>query len=209
MSTSVSSIKPHAPLMAAALILLAALLAGCSGQQALKSDTALPKDKTGAEKVNAEKNFLRYNEAVTLISYNELDKAEEILIEVSEKQPELAGPWANLGLIAMRKGADEQARELLQKSLQQNPQMAQAHHLLGLIDYQQGNILQAKSHYENAIKHKPDYALAHHNLALIYDIYLHEVASAYKHYKRYLELVNYNDKETADWLEQLSYSLNQ
>ena len=62
---------------------------------------------------------------------------------------------------------------------------------------------QQKKHYKEAIENKNDYAIAHYNLALLYDIYFQDVAKAIPHYEKYMELINNEDKNTADWLEQI------
>ena len=110
-------------------------------------------------------------------------------------------------MVYIRKNDLESAIQSLNKALQLNPNQPQALNLLGSIEYNKGNLKTAIDLYLSAIKNKPDYANAHYNLALIYDIYFQDIPKAIEHYKKYLELTDYQDKQTEVWLEQLVSTL--
>jgi len=42
---------------------------------------------------------------------------------------------------------------------------------------------------------------------LLYDIFYQDIANALKHYKHYLVEINFQDKNTVNWVEQLEASL--
>jgi tetratricopeptide (TPR) repeat protein len=151
----------------------------------------------------AEQEIIQYTTALNLLNVNQLDQAEAEFIGITKHHPDLAGPWANLGLVYIKKNQFDKARLNLDKALEKNPNLAQAYHLLGYIEYKQGNIINAKQFYAKALAKKEDYAQAHYNLALLYDIYLHDIPNAVTHYKRYLELIKIPDKVTADWVTEL------
>ena len=148
-----------------------------------------------------------YRNAITALNNDKLDIAEKILKEIIDKRNDLAGPWANLGLVYIRKNDLESAIQSLNKALQLNPNQPQALNLLGSIEYNKGNLKTPIDLYLSAIKNKPDYANAHYNLALLYDIYFQDIPKAIEHYKKYLELTDYQDKQTEVWLEQLVSTL--
>ena len=148
-----------------------------------------------------------YQQAITHLNNNELDKAEEILIEFSNKHPDLAGPAANLGLIQLKRNNIEQAEVLLNKALESNPKLPQALNLLGVVQQKKGNIKQAEKLYLQAIQEKNNYAIAHYNLALLYDIFLGKISTAIIHYQRYLELIDDQDRQTSNWLKELQYTM--
>ncbi len=145
-----------------------------------------------------------YQQAITHLNDNRLDEAESILLNFTKHQPELAGPWANLGLIQLKQNNIDEAEELVKKAIAKNPDMTQALHLLAIIENKRGNIKKSEQLYLQAIQHKPNYAIAHYNLALLYDIYLQKRELAIIHYQKYLALIDYKDQRTADWLNELN-----
>lgn len=156
---------------------------------------------------NPETEINLYQQAIMHLRDDDLDKAEIILLAFTKRRPDLAGPWANLGLIKIKTNDLDEAEKLLNVALEKNPNMAQAFNLLGFIDNKRGNLQQAKQRYTQAIQHKNDYAVAHYNLALLYDIYFQETEKAIEHYQRYLELITHSDQETIDWLNELKFLL--
>lgn len=183
--------------------LLGVLLSACASAPSpdVTTNSAPRSDVTAPSAV--EKEITQYTTALNLLNVNQLDQAETELTGITRNHPELAGPWANLGLVYIKKNQYDKARSNLDKALEKNPKLAQAYNLLGFIEYQQGNIIKAKQDYAKALANKEDYPLAHYNLALIYDIYLHDIPNAVVHYKRYLELIKQDDKATADWVNEL------
>lgn len=183
------------------------LLAGCAATTTpTQTNTKTTQQKTESQKeVNTD--IATYALAMVDIKHDKLDNARTLLNQLTDKHPELAGPWANLALIDIKQNKLVKAQMNLKKALKRDPDMAQAYNLQGYIDKQQGHILQAIKDYQQAISKKPDYALAHYNLALLYDIYLQNVPKAVKHYNRYLALTKTPDQRTADWVKELQSSL--
>jgi len=144
-----------------------------------------------------------YKKALTLLNNNKLNAAKDVFQQFKENRPELAGPYANLAIIALKKNEPEKALELVKVALTKNPNLAQALNLLAYLEQVSGEIKKAEKHYKEAIKNKNDYAIAHYNIALLYDVYLQDIESAIPHYEQYMKLINHEDKSTADWLEQI------
>lgn len=167
------------------------------------SSTPARDDTTAVEAERA-----RYAQVLDDLRSNRLTQAEAALKRLTEERPELAGPWVNLGLIYIKNNQLDQATDMLNRALDNKPELAQARHLLGYIEHKRGHYLQARDLYIQAVSAKPDYAIAHYNLALLYDNYLHDIPKAVEHYKTYLELTGFEDKRTADWLNELALSLN-
>ena len=189
------------------IVLLATiLLSGCATQES-KPKNLSQEDIDKALKETSKSDIKTYHNAITLLANGKLDKAEAILTEFSAERPELAGPWANLALISIKRSNLIKAETLLQKALQRNPKLAQAFNLMGYIEKNRGNILKARDFYAKAIELNGNYAIAHYNLALLYDIYIQDVYKAVTHYQKYMALTKYKDKRTADWLDQLKASL--
>ncbi len=187
------------------IILSLLLLSACSQHngQKYEKNSAQSEDFTS----NPESEINLYQQAIIHLRDNDLDMAKDILVTFTKNRPELAGPWANLGLIKIKNNDLDAAEKLLEIAVEKNPKMAQAFNLLGFIANKRENLQQAKEFYIQAIQYKNDYAVAHYNLALLYDIYFQEIEKAIQHYQRYLELIEYNDQETIDWLDELKFSL--
>lgn len=183
-------------------------LTGCAGlsSQGVGSGNAAPTDP-GAIAL-AEKEIASFQQAITALNKNELDRAESELRTLTKSRPELAGPWVNLALIDIKRKNFDGAQKNLTKALERNPKLAQAYNLLGYIETAKGNMKQAVEHYQKAITLKKDYAMAYYNLGLLNDIYLHDVSAAVQNYKRYLELTNHEDKKTAEWVAELERNLS-
>lgn len=194
------------------LILISIIIYGCA--QEIQRDNSTGEGEPGTETQQrdtstSEAEISRYKSAISHISSNNLDKAEKILLEFTQQRPELAGPWANLGLIKLKQNEFDSAEKFLNTALKKNPDLAQALNLMATIRIHQGKINMAEQLYKKSIALKPGYPLAHYNLALLYDIYLQNIPEAISHYSTYLELSKENDTSTRDWVEQLkSYQNN-
>ena len=148
-----------------------------------------------------------YQDAIIALNDGDLGKAEQLFLEMSTRQPNLSGPWANLALIQVKKGNLALADSYVKNALDKNSTMPQALNLSGYLAQRQGDINQAKSYYLQAITQKSDYALAHYNVALIYDVYLQDIEAAISHYQLYLSHIEQKDKATEDWLENLQATM--
>lgn len=182
------------------------LLAACASQQA-PTDTPSQQKIDKAIQSTSSSDIQKYRQAISLLSAGELEKAKLALIEFTEDRPQLAGPWANLGLIYIKQNRPEEAERYLDKAIERNPELAQAYNLKAYIEKSKGNILKSVELYKKAVSLKDNYAIAHYNLALLYDIYIQDIPKAVAHYQKYISLIKKKDKQTADWLEQLRASM--
>ncbi len=183
-------------------IVLLIVLAACSNQKATKK--AVVNKQTTA---SSAQELQLYKSAIIALNQNELEKAEALFTAMSERQPNIAGSWANLALINIKNKNLEQASFYAKTALEKNPNMAQALNLSGYLAQKSGNINQAESLYLQAIANKADYALAHYNLALLYDVYLQDIAKAVEHYQLYLANIKQKDEATENWLQGLQATL--
>ena len=93
-------------------------------KQALSvTDEFLAKDNK-----NIEARFIR---GLILTKMNDLDKAEQIFLELTKEHPELPEPYNNLAVIYAAKGQYEKAEEALQEAINTHPSYATAHENLG------------------------------------------------------------------------------
>lgn len=162
---------------------------------------------TGVLSTSAEDETSAYRRAITALNNSQLEAAEMELKKLSINRPEFAGPWINLAIIDIKKNNFDGAHQNLSKALERNPKMHQALNARGYVELARGNVTKAAGDFRQAFFVKENYALAHYNYALVHDIYFQEMKVAVRHYKRYLELTNNQDKKTADWVVELERNL--
>lgn len=175
---------------------------------AVSHEPASPSSSGLSPEIQSESEHLKYNHALSLLNQGRLEQAREIFLEFNSERPELAGPYANLAMIALNNKDHEKALSYVNQALKKNPDFPQALNIFGYLKLSAGDIKTAEKSYLKAIKLDDNYALAHYNIALLYDIYLQNIPKAIHHYERYLKLINYSDKQTVEWLNQLRSSFS-
>jgi tetratricopeptide (TPR) repeat protein len=82
--------------------------------------------------------------------------------------PQYADLWVNKGLIALRRGQQDNAKDCFIKALRYNQEQAQAYNNLGYIYYKNRQFGKAHDNFQRALKVNPDYTEARYNLALTF-----------------------------------------
>jgi protein O-mannosyl-transferase len=93
----------------------------------------------------------------------------------------------NLGNLAGKRGALDEAAQRFRAALELNPRLAEAHFNLGNLSYRQRRLDQALRDYLEAIRIRPRYAEAHYNLGVVL-AKLGRYEEASKHYQEALQL---------------------
>lgn len=130
-------------------------------------------------------------------------EAERDFTALTKSNPELAGPYANLGLIHRQAGRTKEAVVALEKAVELSPQRADLHNQLGIAYRMAGEFTQAKASYERSIALDAAYAPAVLNLGILYDLYLWDGARALELYDRYLQLTPGGDDQVRRWTSDL------
>jgi len=181
------------------IVLLFITLAACSHNPSLEKQ----KETQASDNTAVSLELALYKKAVLTLNNKQLDQAETLFLKMSKVQPDMAGSWANLALIRLKKDDLNGAKEYIEIALDKNPNMPQVLNLAGDVALKEDRLNDAKTYFELAIKNKNDYALAHYNLALIYDIYLQDIPLAVQHYELYLQYSTQPDKSTEKWVKGL------
>lgn len=169
------------------------LLGGCS---------SVPSHEDGPGGTTAQQQKLprEYEQALSLMRSGDYGAAIPALQKFSEDNPELAGPYVNLGIAYAQVGEPAAALSALDKAVELNPASAPAQLQRGILYREKGDFQAALRAYDQALALQPDYALAHRNIGILYDLYLQQPAPALSHYKRYLELSGGDDKTVSGWI---------
>ncbi len=205
---NISGLKLVRPFIFSVLLFIVLLLTGCQSGSPTKTSNNVTSNFNNKSQPS-EKQLATYQSALTLLNNKNYLNADKILLNLSQELPEFSGLWINLGLSNLLQKKPVIAEKYLNKALVLSPEIPQTLNLMGLLATHNRQVKSAEDYYKKAIKQDGNYSNAHYNLALLYDIYLQDTAKAITHYRRYLTLIENNDKITLSWLEQLEASLKQ
>lgn len=141
-----------------------------------------------------------FSQAIQALKDQHDDEALRLLRDLTQKYPNLAGPFTNLGLLYIRQDKLEQARHALLQATTIRPNDAVAFNGLGVVYRKLGKFKLAQHAYQQALKLKPNYANAHLNIGILYDVYLNDLPRALAHYEKYQSLSANPDKLVAKWI---------
>jgi Flp pilus assembly protein TadD len=193
-------------------LLLVALLvaAGCAAPGPSRPDARTPPAKAAskpapavAEPPVSPELQRTYDQALAALRDGRDKEAEQQLLALTRKAPDLSGPYANLGLLYRRVGRNAEAIAAFERAIEINPRRAVYYNELGISYRQEGKFDQARRNYRKALDADSSYAPAHLNLAILYDLYLQEPKEALPHYQRYRELVPAEAATVSKWIVDL------
>lgn len=145
----------------------------------------------------------RFIEARRAFKEKQWERAETLLLALTQSDNDLSGPWVMLGDIASEKGEHQQALDAYAKAIAINGDNVNAYLRLALTQRKMGRYLHAQNTYAAVLKLWPDYPEAHLNLAVLYDIYLNHPLRAQKHMEAYQFLTDGENTQVAAWLEEI------
>jgi tetratricopeptide (TPR) repeat protein len=107
-------------------------------------------------------------EGESALRNGDLETAEKRFRQVLEVDPQSAGAYANLGVIAMKRHQWKQALPLLRKAEEHAPQVAGIRLNIGLVYYRQADYRHAIAPFESVVKDQPDLLQARYLLGQCY-----------------------------------------
>lgn len=195
-----------------AVLVIVALLAGCAAVKRAP-EAATAKAEPAAKPAVAEPTVPPqwrqvYAHALALMKANRWAEAERELTALMLREPELAGPHANLGIVYQRLGKTADARRALELAIELNPRAAY-YNELGMVHRTEGRFDAAERAYRRALQLDADYAYAHLNLGILYDLYLQEPGKALPHYEQYQALAPGEAGTIGKWIADLKRRASQ
>lgn len=152
-------------------------------------------------------NRERFDRATALARDGRLVEAEALLLQITDDQPELAGPWINLARVFIDQQRHDAAERALQQAVQANPVNCAARTELGVLLRRRGEFEAAETHYLACLEHQSDYQAAYLNLGILYDLYLGRLNEALAAYERYQSLAAEPDRQVHVWVVDLQRRL--
>jgi Flp pilus assembly protein TadD len=152
-------------------------------------------------------NAAAFDQAVAAMRSGRLQEAEVLLQEITADQPELAGPWVNLGQIYVMHENFEDARRAFTSAITANPRSCAAHNQLGVLSRQFGDFASAEEHYRTCLEQVPNFKDAYLNLGILYELYLGRLPQALEAYRRYQLLAAEPDRKVQGWVMDLERRL--
>jgi tetratricopeptide (TPR) repeat protein len=145
----------------------------------------------------------QYQDALALIRSSNREAARRLLIDITEREPGLSGPWTNLGRIYSQEGQHDAARSAFEKAVAANPDNCAARSEYGVMLRKLGEFDAALAQYQACIAAQPDHAPTYYNLGILYELYLGNLPEALAAYRHYLELTPTPDKKVEGWVADL------
>jgi len=144
-----------------------------------------------------------YDAARQALAAGRTAEAERGFVALTKSNPELSGPYANLGLVYRQAGKTADAVAAMKKAVELSPQRADLYNQLGITYRMAGDFAKARTSYEQSISLDAAYGPAVLNLGILYDLYLWDGARALELYDRYLQLTPGGDEQVKRWISDL------
>ncbi len=144
-----------------------------------------------------------FDRALELLRDEQYQAAEVLFLELTSSQPELAGPWVNLGHVYLAQTRNEEAQEAFQQALQANPKNCDALNQLGVIARRAGRFTEAEQFYLSCLQANPGYHHARLNLGILYELYMGRLGEALATYHDYQALLPQPDTRVDGWVMDL------
>ena len=144
-----------------------------------------------------------FERAASLMATGQAAASIPILVSVTERAPELAAPYIDLGLAYEQTGKLDEAAAALEKAVANDAKQPLAYHELGLVYRKQGRVALARETYEKGVAVYPSFDLTRRNLGILCEIYLGDLPCALRNYEAYRQAAP-EDKDATLWVDDLS-----
>ena len=148
-----------------------------------------------------------FDAAVLAMQERRFADAEVLLLELTAREPELSGPWANLGTVYLALDDPAAAQVAFRRAIEINPDNCAAYNEMGVMSRQSGDFLTAEANYLACVERVPDFREAYLNLGILYELYLGKLPEALAAYRTYQSLLEAPDRRVEGWVMDLERRL--
>lgn len=148
-----------------------------------------------------------FETAVRAVQEQRFTDAEVLLLELTTREPDLSGPWVNLGTVYLALDDSEAAQVAFRRAVEINPDNCAAYNEMGVMSRQSGDFLTAEANYLACVERVPDFREAYLNLGILYELYLGRLPEALAAYRTYQSLLEAPDRRVEGWVMDLERRL--
>jgi len=152
----------------AAAGLFATMTSGVPGESAASTLGAANPQTASTQRIEKSKADVqaRFAQGQRALQDGDLNAAEEAFRQVLAADPESAGAYANLGVVAMRRKEWDRALTLLRKAAKLAPQLSGIRLNIGLVKYRRGDYSAAIPDFASVVQDQPDSEQARYLLGM-------------------------------------------
>lgn len=144
-----------------------------------------------------------YIDARRAFTAKKYDFAEQLLVELLEREKNLSGPWVMRGDIALEKNQLAEAVEHYAQAIKVNELNFNAWLRLAKAQRMRGHFHHAQNTYAKALTLWRDGPELHLNLGVLYDLYFNSPLQAQAHMEAYQLLSGGENREVIAWLDEV------
>lgn len=144
-----------------------------------------------------------FDDALRAMRAGRTEDAERGFKALTQSNPDLGGPHANLGILYRQAGKFDESIASLERATKASPDQPVFFNQLGISYRHAGRFEKARAAYERALELDANYAAAQLNLGILFDLYLRDNARALEAYERYAQLSGGKDAAVAKWVTDL------
>lgn len=151
-----------------------------------------------------------FTQSLQALRSSDYVQAENLLSKITKIQPELSGPWLNLGQVYLAGERTDSARHAFEQAIEANPTNCAAYNQLGVLARQEGRLLEAEGSYLACIDRDPTFPQVYLNLGILYEVYLGKLPQALEAYREYQDLAatsGFEDNRVKGWVVDLERRL--
>ncbi len=139
-----------------------------------------------------------FNLGLKFMMEKKYDKAEEVLLKMTQTYPNLSGPYANLGTVLKAKEDYQNAEVAFKQALRLNTKNPETYNHLALLYRQTGRFNDALQTYKQGLMIASTNTNLLRNTGILLELYLNSPEAALEYYQRYLE-EKPDDKQVQQW----------